>query len=287
MYSQRMQKNRRRSVVSFVDGWAVHTAGTGPGVVLLHANGGDHRDFDAIAAHLAATHTVHAIDLPGHGDSTTEVERTACAFADALPSVLAELTGGPFVLIGNSVGGFAAVRVAAAHPDLVRGLVLVSPGGFTPRWPGALLACRLIGSRSVAPRAMRLLPRLYLHGSSPAVVAIRRRATEASRRPDAVTTYRSLWKSFTDSHHDARLDGGRITTPTVIAWGTRDPVLPWALDGRRARRSLPRARVATFRAGHQPFAECPEEFLRAVDPFLAELHPGAPIGGEPFRQFHG
>ena len=61
----------------------VHTAGTGPGLVLLHANGGDHRNCDAIAGHLATTHTVHAIDLPGRSDSTAEVERTACTIAAA------------------------------------------------------------------------------------------------------------------------------------------------------------------------------------------------------------
>lgn len=274
MYVGTMTGNRDESALAFVDGWAVHTAGTGPGMVLLHANGSDHRDFDAIIGRLAMRHTVHAIDWPGHGESRADVERSACAFAAALPSVLAQLPGGPFVVMGNSVGGFAAVRVASTHPGLVRGLVLVSPGGFTPRWLGARLACHLIASRPVAPRAMRLLPRLYLRGSNPTVAAIRHRTDAASLRPDAVTTYRSIWRSFTDRRHDARDDARRISAPALIAWGTRDPVLPWLLDGRRARRAIPHARVATFRYGHQPFAECPDEFLRAIDPFLQTLQEG-------------
>jgi pimeloyl-ACP methyl ester carboxylesterase len=159
MYSAAMAK---LAVPALVNGIAVWSRGEGPAIVLLHANGGDHRDFDAIVDQLAEDHTVHAIDWPGHGASTSPTRRTAAAFARALPAVLAELPGAPFVILGNSVGGFAAIQVAATHPELVRALILVAPGGFTPSWIGARVACQIIGSRPVAPRAMRLLPRLYL-----------------------------------------------------------------------------------------------------------------------------
>ncbi|MEN9803039.1 MAG: hypothetical protein RLZ37_2164, partial [Actinomycetota bacterium] len=68
-------------VIKFGD-VAVHSTGSGPPVVLLHANGGSHRDFDGVIDSLAKHATVYAVDWPGHGDSGVTTEPGACAFAD-------------------------------------------------------------------------------------------------------------------------------------------------------------------------------------------------------------
>ena len=253
-------------------GLHIETAGSGPSLVLLHANGGDHRDFEAIAAPLAdAGWRVTTIDWPGHGQSPRQGPETAVGFGRLLPQVLDEL-GGSHVLLSNSVGGFAALHAAAHRPDLVAGLVLVSPGGFTPRWIGTTLACRAIGSAPVAARAYRVLPRLYLRDRNAGVTAVIARAREASRSAERAQVYGNLWRSFTDPDHDARELTKAVRCPTLLAWGTRDPVLPWRIDGRRARAVLPNADVVTFTgAGHQPFIERPSEFLDATAPFLARL----------------
>jgi pimeloyl-ACP methyl ester carboxylesterase len=257
--------------VRIVAGAAVHESGTGPGLVLLHANGGDHRDFAPITGRLAESHRVHAIDWPGWGESEPTGNPAATGYAALLPRILDRLGGGPFVLLGNSVGGFAAIHAAATRPDLVRALVLVDPGGFTPRWAGTIAACRAIGSERLAPSMMRILPRLYLRRSSPAVDAIRLRSVAMSHEPDRVSAFASIWRSFATPEHDARDAAARVTAPTLLVWGSMDPVLPWFVDGRRARRALHRAEVVTLPCGHQAFAEMPEEFLAAVGPFLRSI----------------
>ena len=254
-----------------VEGAAVHTAGAGPAIVLLHANGGDSRDFAAIHDRLTAHHTVHAIDWPGWGAAASVADPTALGYAALLPRVLDALGGDPFVLLGNSVGGFAAIRTAAARPDLVRALVLVDPGGFTPRWPATVAACRTIGSPRIAPVMMRLLPRLYLRRTTPAAAAIRTRAAEATRDAARVAAFASIWRSFAERGHDARAAAASVPVPTLLVWGRRDPVLPWLIDGRRARRTLATARVATLPCGHQAFAEMPDEFTGLLDSFLHEI----------------
>lgn len=251
-------------------GVAVHRTGAGPGIVLLHANGGDHRDFDAITPALARTRTVYAIDWPGHGDSDPAADVTACALADLLPSLLEALGDGPFALVGNSVGGFAALRTAITRPDLVSRLVLVDPGGFTPRTPFMFATCRLFGSERVAPMVMRQLPRLYLRRPGQDVIAVRERAMTASRLPDQVRTFAAMWRSFADPNHDGRRGAERLTVPTLLVWGKRDPVLPWLIDGRRAAKALPRATVVTMPCGHQPYIEMPEDFLNVLEEFLSE-----------------
>lgn len=262
-------------MVSMFDGVAVHTSGTGPAMVLLHANGGDSSDFAAVRGHLAQRFTVHAVDWPGWGDSRKDTTPSALGYAELLPRLLERLSGGPFILVGNSVGGFAAVHTAAERPDLVRALILVDPGGFTPRFFGTLAACRAIGSPRLAPSMMRALPRLYLRRNTAAVRAIRDHAVAMSVDPQRVGAFASVWRSFTDPDHDARTSAARVVAPTLLVWGRRDPVLPWLIDGRRARRALPSARVLTLPCGHQPFAEMPAEFLSALDDFLSsipELH---------------
>ena len=263
MYSVGMTSSSR-----IINGVAVHSIGSGRPVVLLHANGGDHRDFDAITDELGRHATVHAIDWPGHGASDPISDPTACGFADLLPSILEQLGQGPFTLIGNSVGGFAAVRTAARRSDLVRAVVLVNPGGFTPRWPTTFLVCRLLGSERVAPVAMRLLPRAYLRRRTSAVEAIRSSAVGASRDLQRVRTFARIWRSFTDREHDARADARSVGPPVLLIWGTRDPILPWLVDGRRARKMLAGSRVVKLPCGHQAFAEMPTQFMTVVNEFL-------------------
>jgi len=254
----------------------LQSQGSGPSLVLLHANGGDHRDFEAVAPRFAESGwRITTLDWPGHGQSPRSEPETAVGFGDLLVRTLDSL-GGRHVLLGNSVGGFAALHTAAHRPDLVAGLVLVSPGGFTPQWIGTTLACRAIGSRLLAPAAYRNLPRLYLRDRNAGVTAAITRAAEASRSADRAQVYASVWRSFTDRGHDGRRLAADVRCPVLLAWGTRDPILPWQLDGRRARAALPDAEIATFTgAGHQPFIERPDEFLERTAPFLAGLRTAA------------
>jgi pimeloyl-ACP methyl ester carboxylesterase len=251
---------------------SVRTTGSGPPIVLLHANGSDHHDFDAVAPTLAGSWTVHELDWPGHGDSGPALDAGACVFAAALPTVLDALGGGPFVLLGNSVGGFAAIRTAARRPDLVAALVLVDPGGFTRHWAGTTLACRALGSRAMAPHAMRWLPRLSLRRHTEWTAAAVERAVVAAGDPDRVAVFAAMWRSFAVPCHDATVDAPEVHAPALVVWGTRDPVLPWRTDGRRAMRSLPGARSVTLRCGHQAHLEMPEPFLNAVERFLRPTH---------------
>ncbi len=252
-----------------VEGVSVHQAGEGPSLVLLHANGGDANDFASIVEHLARTHRVFGIDWPGWGQSQANEDLTALGYAALLPQILDQLPGGPFTLLGNSVGGFAAIRTAADRPDLVRSLVLVDPGGFTPNWFGTRMACRLIGSTFFAPWMMRVLPHLYLHRRTQAVKAILAHAKQLSYNEASVQSFSSIWRSFAVRDHDARVAAAMITVPTLLIWGRSDPVLPWVVDGRRARRALPHAEVVRFACGHQAFAEMPEAFLIELGAFLS------------------
>ncbi len=271
MYCGLMRGELPNVEFKLVDDVAIHITGSGPDLVLLHANGGDHRDFDAIVHTLEKSWRVLRVDWPGCGRSTAVEDPSAYGFAEQLPAVLAKISEGPVVIMGNSVGGFAAIAMASRHPELVKALVLIQPGGFTPRSPLALLACRFVGSSRVSPWAMRAFPRIYLRKQTDTVSAIQKRAVGSAFRPELVTTFAAVWRSFADRRHDSRVFAARVKVPTLLVWGTRDPILPWLIDGRRARKALPNAQLVLFQCGHQAFAEMPDEFLEQVSVFT-ETH---------------
>jgi pimeloyl-ACP methyl ester carboxylesterase len=88
-----------------------------------------------------------------------------------------------------------------------------------------------------------------------------------ARRPGTTEVLNGLWRSFSGPQADLRTIAGTISTPTLLVWGRRDPVLPPA-TGRRAQRTIPGARLVVLDTGHVSFATRPDEFLAEVLPFL-------------------
>lgn len=82
--------------------------GQGPALVLLHANPGDSRDFEAVVPALARHARVIALDWPGYGQSSLPDHpeaRGAHFFDEVLHAFLAALALPQVTLIGNSLGG--------------------------------------------------------------------------------------------------------------------------------------------------------------------------------------
>ena len=125
-------------------------AGAGPPVLLLHANLHDSTDYAPVLDGLTQGRRIIAVDWPGHGNSpapdTTlgapEFGDLAIEFVDAL-----DLT--QLVVIGNSVGGYAACRIALERPARLTGVVLVNTGGFTPHTPFSRAFCAVMGKPAV------------------------------------------------------------------------------------------------------------------------------------------
>jgi pimeloyl-ACP methyl ester carboxylesterase len=189
-------------------------------------------------------------------------------FARLLQEALDALALPAALLIGNSVGGYAAARLAIDRPERVRGLVLVSPGGFTPHNFISRLFCRIKGSEWVTAHSNRAFAALYLRRRTPVVRDMLERAAGEQRRADAVAVNAAVWRSFIEPEHDLRQRAATIQAPTLVVSGRLDPVIPAGKDGRIAAASIPGARQVVLETGHAPFAEDPQAFLAAVEPFL-------------------
>lgn len=255
---------------------AVETTGEGPPIVLLHSGGHDRHDFDAVVPALSARHRTIAIDLPGHGSSPAfdPPESTSAArLCEATEHALDALDLPPAVVVGNSVGGMAALRLAARRPERVRGLVLVSPSGFVAQTALVRAFCWVQGRAWVRRTLGMAFARHYLRVRSASTEALLARRAARRRDPAFVAMEAALWRSFALPSSDLAPLAPSIRCPTLVVWGRHDPVLRAHVEGIRVRSLLPHASWADLDAGHVPFAETPDAFLAAVEPFLARVSP--------------
>ena len=97
-----------------------------PAVLLSHSLFFDHAMFDAQVAHLSATHRVVAYDHRGQGRSAAapREELDMDTLTQDAVGLIEALGLRDVTVVGNSMGGFVALRLAARHPDLVRSAVV-------------------------------------------------------------------------------------------------------------------------------------------------------------------
>jgi pimeloyl-ACP methyl ester carboxylesterase len=249
---------------------AYRESGSGPTVLLLHATLHDRHDFDPIVETLARRYRTIAVDWPGHGDSDpvdASLEAGAPLFADVLEDVVDGLALSRAVLIGNSVGGFAAARLAINRPDVVAGLVLVNSGGFVNVNPLIRASCRLLGTPAVFRRAAPLLVRGYMKAKTDSDREISERAIARAKTPDGLRTATAIWRSFATPGHDLRGRADELTAPTLMVWGKKDPVVPLSA-GRASHDAIPGSRLEILDTGHVVFSSDPQGFLAVAEPFL-------------------
>ncbi|WP_367320026.1 alpha/beta fold hydrolase [Streptomyces sp. HUAS ZL42] len=245
-----------------------------PGVLLLHANPGEGRDYDAVLPALADHHCVFVVDWPGYGDSTVPdpgkvTPEGLVTVAERVLDALGDI--GRVAVVGNSVGGYVACRLAEGrYAARIAGLVLVDPAGFTSHNALTRWFCReVMGRPAVARRLVVPLARAYLGGlRTPSARATYARARQLPYDRRKLAVHCAIWRGLAEPA-TVLADPGGIGVPVLLLWGRRDPVVPAFLDGRRARSALPAHTVSVLLpTGHEPYNERPDLFLRHTMAFL-------------------
>ncbi len=128
-------------------------------VVLVHGFGGDLDNWLFNVDVLAEAATVHAVDLPGHGQSVkTVLDPTVSGLADVLIDFLNELEIESAHIVGHSLGGAVAIEVASRLPDRVRSLALIASAGLGAEIDGDYVSAFVsAGSRREMKSALRHL----------------------------------------------------------------------------------------------------------------------------------
>jgi pimeloyl-ACP methyl ester carboxylesterase len=175
-------------------------------------------------ARTTAGYRVACTDLRGHGESDTTFASYGDADTVGDVSALIEELGGPAVIVGNSMGAGAAVLVAAGHPELVSGLVLVGPwvrNGANGAVQRALF--RLVMARPWAAAWKWYLPKVYAGRRPDDFEDYRDRLVANLRRPGYAKAF-SL-TSRTD-HAPAEARSPTWPHPPWSSWGSSTPTSP-------------------------------------------------------------
>lgn len=236
-------------------------------VFFLPSGAHDRHDWDELRALLPERFRTIALDWPGHGDSPPgEGPLSAMRIADITEQAVAQLAPEGALVIGNSVGGFAAARLAIRRPELVSGLVIVDGGGFAGRSPLVRAFCALMAH----PRFLRAIypgfSSLYMRARTDADRRARNVGIATTREDPGLGAVCELWRSFASPEHDLRRQASSICAPTLVVWGKRDPVIPLRV-GRRIVSLIPEAELSVFDSGHVPHTTEPERFAAELRDF--------------------
>jgi pimeloyl-ACP methyl ester carboxylesterase len=246
--------------------------GSGPPIVLLHAALHDKTDFAPVAQALANGRRMIALDWPGHGVSPLPATPLgAVEFGDLLIEFADRLELSKVVVVGNSVGGYAACRLALDRPGRVVGVVLVNTGGFTPHSVLTRFFCAAMGRPAVIKAVFPAFVRAYMRAKNPTDKAVVDRVIARARTDEGARTAAALWRSFTDPGHDLRMRAAHITAPVLITWGAKDVTAPprW---GKAVQAAIPGSRYEALPTGHVVFSSEPMAWLQTVLPFVDAAH---------------
>lgn len=259
-----------RTVISRGAKIRVSDTGAGRVIVLLHGFLGSLETWDYFSQQLSKRYRVICIDLPGHGRSECvgyvhRMER----IADVVKEVMEELGLRRYVLVGHSMGGYAALAFAEKYPDNLRGLCLFHSTALADSPEKKL-------DRERAIRVVKRNPKLYARQLVENLFA----RVNHKRNKKEIEETRRIASRTSRQGMVASLEGMKVRKnreailrfaeyPVLIIAGKRDSVLPWETLKEQAAH----APLGKFKAyegvGHMGFYEATAETLRLLNRFAA------------------
>jgi pimeloyl-ACP methyl ester carboxylesterase len=271
------------------DGIDIHYIEGGNGgtsFVLLHGFSSNVYTWDNVFDFFAENGATTAYDRPPFGlserllrsdwDPAGDNPYTTAAAVEQLMAFMTDQGIDDAVLVGNSAGGLIALQAAQTYPDRVQGLILADPAIYTTGAPAFL------SSIADTPQLRRLGPlvaRVFATNESLLDLAYHDPSAVSAEtlQNAAIGTQVEDWDEafwqFTAAATNADNVVEQIpmtTIPTLVITGDDDRIVPTE-DSVRLASELPNAELAIMEAcGHVPQDECPDQFIEAVDTWLAQ-----------------
>ncbi|MGW3481759.1 alpha/beta fold hydrolase [Rhodococcus indonesiensis] len=260
-----------------------HEAGDGPPLLLLHGSGPGvtgWRNYRGVLADFARHFRCLVLEFPGFGVSDPGDGHPMAMAQGAVGTFLDGLGLGAVDMVGNSMGGIVAAKVAIDEPHRVRKLVTIGGMGKNVFAPGPGEGIKLLMEFTDNPTREGLVRWLQSMVYDPAVVTdqlIEERwalATEPKTLEIARRMYSS--KAFAAGAAAAAASNvtpywaqlHKITAPTLLTWGRDDRVSPVDM-AMLPMRDIPNCELHTFpKCGHWTMIEARDAWLSAVLAFL-------------------
>lgn len=212
--------------------------------------------FERVIPFLSKSYDAIAPDLPGHGES----KETTTDLVQYTLDLLKKLKLASAHFLGSSFGGGVLIRFAAAHPEKVRRLILVSPTGIP-----AVESDKVVRSYP-KPKDLFEAFQQSIHDRSLATRELYRKIARLQRiSAEYMARYRAaLPKGYRERGWIPEMK--QIQAPTLVIWGDEDRIVPFEF-AERLTGYIPGAELRVMKgAGHFPYFERPEEFAWLIDP---------------------
>jgi pimeloyl-ACP methyl ester carboxylesterase len=253
-------------------------AGEGDALLLIHGLGGAVANWVALAPLLLPGRRLIVPDLPGHGGSSPlPAAPSLNPYADRLGLLLEHEGSATAAVVGHSLGGAIALRLAIRRPETVSALVLAAAAGISSTSRSARYALTITGilkpGRKIAPHRRRVARSPLLKR----IVFGRWGASDPpALPPELVEAFLSGPASHTDTvsaakalvRDDVRPELEHVRCPVLVLWGARDNQLPVDDAFEYARRLRAPLRVIAD-CGHLLIGERPAACADAITGFLS------------------
>jgi pimeloyl-ACP methyl ester carboxylesterase len=248
-----------------VVGYTDH-GGDGSPLAFLHAFMMNREQFAKQVESFGADYRVITIDGRGHGESKTEKDYDFWDVARDVIAVLEHLDVNQVTLVGTSMGGFAALRVALLRPDLVTRLVLVSTSAAAESEEGTQALRGISETWNQVGPAPELLDNMSQAVMSGGEIGDKWKQFWATF--DAPDVTRNVEAMVTRDDLMGRL--GELTMPALVIHGSADGAFP-AAHAREVASALPGSGEAQIIDGAPHFLVIshPDAVNALLRPFLA------------------
>ncbi len=250
---------------------AARESGSGPVVCLLHGLFGAARNFGAVQRRLATRFRVVALDLRNHGASLHAPGMSYATMAEDVAETLAAMGAWPAAILGHSMGGKVAMRLALGQARAVRALVVadIAPVPYPPHHREMIAAMRAL---TLAPGMTRQAADAALAAAvpEPEVRGFLLQNLVVGETPSWRNGLAEIAAAIDEIEDFPVPAGAEYEGPALFVAGERSDYIRAEHEG-VIRALFPAARFATVRgAGHWLHADNLEGLLAAVEPFLTE-----------------
>ena len=266
--------------------------------ILIHGWSSSSFAMSPLAGLLSQRFHCISVDLPGYGSSPPfEGRATIPRYAELITDLIEEVSDGPVVLVGHSMGGMISTTVAIEHSVLVERMVLIGPtitGRLSPMINLLISPINMIERFGIGSLIVSAVERLYVGLTDrlmrPVSFSDRSGITQEdyvrlradARRPGQGKTRAECFFAMRD--HDLSGKLSNIETPTLVIWGAEDNTVPLR-DAGIVEDEWPETDLRILpKAGHWPHFESPNAARRLVASYLGlpllsdTLH--SPIGDQ-------
>ncbi|HEX7404430.1 MAG TPA: alpha/beta hydrolase [Candidatus Nanopelagicaceae bacterium] len=241
-------------------------------LLLIHGMGSSSTAWKPILNELKKTFTVVTVDLPGHGKTPMDRSQPMDpqALAKAVIATMQSHGFNHFHVVGNSLGGWIALEMAAMKPESIASVTGLAPAGLwlapiNARYPGPAIARMLANSVNVVSPLLLHYEWARKIGFGDVSPLWREFSYElcvdATHAMATATGYYPAWDALLKKRFDSSINK---SIPITIIFGDADKTLPASICQERS--LVPRhARWLIIKeCGHAPMWDHPQEVIHEI-----------------------